>query len=63
MCRRSVVHVQPPCCPMTCAMPLPHPCPQLVGKGEPLKVDESSLTGESLEVTRRPGDKVRRCLG
>lgn len=48
---------------MTCAMPLPHPCPQLVGKGEPLKVDESSLTGESLEVTRRPGDKVRRCLG
>ena len=41
----------------------PHPCPQLVGKGEPLKVDESSLTGESLEVTRRPGDKVRRCLG
>lgn len=40
-----------------------HPFPQLVGKGEPLKVDESSLTGESLEVTRRPGDKVRRCLG
>lgn len=36
---------------------IPADC-KLVGKGEPLKVDESSLTGESLEVTRRPGDKV-----
>ena len=31
---------------------------QLEGPGEPLKVDESSLTGESEAVTRRPGDTV-----
>jgi H+-transporting ATPase len=36
---------------------IPADC-ELVGDGEPLKVDESSLTGESLEVTRRPGDRV-----
>lgn len=33
--------------------------PQLIGQGEPLKIDESSLTGESLAVTRKPGDEVR----
>eukprot|EP00899_Mesostigma_viride_P028511 jgi/Mesvir1/8845/Mv02741-RA.1 len=30
----------------------------LVGEGEPLQVDESSLTGEALAVTKRPGDEV-----
>lgn len=34
---------------------------QLIGQGEPLKIDESSLTGESLAVTRKPGDEVRCC--
>lgn len=36
---------------------IPADC-QLVGKGEPLKIDESSLTGESMAVSRSPGDKV-----
>ena len=31
---------------------------QLVGDGEALKVDESSLTGESLAVSRKSGDQV-----
>jgi hypothetical protein len=31
---------------------------QLVGDGEPLKVDESSLTGESMAVTRGAGQTV-----
>ena len=31
---------------------------QLVGDGEALKVDESSLTGESMAVSRKPGDQV-----
>ena len=31
---------------------------QLEGPGEPIKVDESSLTGESAAVTCRPGDTV-----
>ncbi|KAI3423925.1 hypothetical protein D9Q98_009759 [Chlorella vulgaris] len=36
---------------------IPADC-KLVGEGEPLKIDESSLTGESMAVSRRPGDKV-----
>lgn len=31
---------------------------QLLGPGEPLKLDESSLTGESLSTTKKPGDRV-----
>jgi high-affinity K+ transport system ATPase subunit B len=33
-------------------------CAQLIGEGEPLKIDESSLTGECLAVTRHPGQEV-----
>lgn len=31
---------------------------QLVGDNEPLKVDEASLTGESLAVAKKSGDEV-----
>lgn len=31
---------------------------QLVGNSEPIKVDEASLTGESLAVTKGPGDNI-----
>eukprot|EP00983_Pelagomonas_calceolata_P042507 1138531-Pelagomonas_calceolata.AAC.4 len=31
---------------------------QLIGEGEPLKIDESSLTGECLAVTRHPGQEA-----
>ena len=31
---------------------------QLVGEGSAMKVDESSLTGESLAISKRPGDSA-----
>nr|AQM50087.1 P-type ATPase HA2 [Dunaliella maritima] len=31
---------------------------KLIGEGEPLKIDESSLTGECLAVTRHPGQEI-----
>eukprot|EP00958_Prasinococcus_capsulatus_P025874 scaffold4482_cov393-Prasinococcus_capsulatus_cf.AAC.3 len=31
----------------------------MIGKGQPLLIDESSITGESLAVTKRRGDEVR----
>ena len=31
---------------------------QLIGEGSAMKIDESSLTGESLATSKRPGDTI-----